>query len=108
MTDSLEHSFTEVARLIQSARERALQAVNTGLIDLYWQVGEYISRKIETAAWGEGVVDQLASYLFRMRQFFEVYRHHEKVSPLVRQLPWTHNIMILGKCKLVTICDHLA
>lgn len=115
MADLLEHSFTEVARLIQSARERALQAVNTGLIDLYWQVGEYISRKIETAAWGEGVVEQLASYLarhhpelrgftrpnlFRMRQFYEVYRRHEKVSPLVRQLPWTHNIMILGKCKL--------
>ena len=32
---------------------------NSGI--LYWQVGEYISRKIETAEWGDGVVDQLAS-----------------------------------------------
>ena len=35
-----------------------------------------------------------------MRQFYEVYRDHEKVSPLVRQLPWTHNLIILGQSKL--------
>ncbi|KAB2836426.1 MAG: DUF1016 domain-containing protein [Candidatus Brocadia sp.] len=106
--------FDEVVSMIQASRHRALQAVNTELIDLYWRVGEYISRKIETAAWGEGVVENLAAYiakrhpdikgftrrnLFRMRQFFETYRHDKKVSPLVRQLPWTHNLLILGRCK---------
>ncbi len=110
----LESSFAEVVNLIQQARQRAFQAVNTGLIDLYWQVGEYISRKLEAAAWGEGVVDQLASYiakqhpdikgftrpnLFRMRQFYETYRNDKKVAPLMRQLSWTHNLMILSKCK---------
>ncbi|MBI5215160.1 MAG: DUF1016 domain-containing protein [Ignavibacteriae bacterium] len=109
-----EHLFVEVAQLIQDARRKALQSVNTQLIDLYWQVGEYISRKVESAVWGEGVVKQLAEYiarelpdvkgftrrnLFRMKQFYEVYRDDEKVSPLVRQLPWTHNIIILSKCK---------
>jgi len=84
------------------------------LIDLYWRVGEYISRKLASAAWGEGVVDQLARFiaqrhpdlkgftrpnLFRMRQFYEAYRDDEKVSPLVRQLPWTHNLMILSRSK---------
>ena len=64
------------------------------------------SRKIESAAWGEGVVDELAAHiarthpemlgytrvnLFRMRQFYETYRGDEKVSALLRQLPWTHN-----------------
>jgi hypothetical protein len=38
--------------------------------------------------------------LFRMRQFYEAYRDHKKVSPLVRQLPWTHNLIILGQSKL--------
>ena len=47
--------------MIQAARGRALAAVNTELIDLYWRVGEYISRKLETAAWGEGVVEALAA-----------------------------------------------
>ena len=61
----LEDSVVEVVSLIQQARQRAFHAVNTELIDLYWQVGEYISRKLETTAWGEGVVDQLARYIAR-------------------------------------------
>jgi len=113
-TVSNEPSFREVVSLIEEARGKAYQAVNTTLIDLYWEVGEYISRKLETAAWGDGVVVQLAQYiarrhpdikgftranLFRMRQFFETYRRDKKVAPLVRQLPWSHNLMILGRCK---------
>ncbi len=111
---SRETAFQEIVGLIESARSRAFQAVNVELIELYWRVGEYISRKLETAAWGEGVVDELARYiarhqpqlkgftrpnLFRMRQFHETYRHDRKVSPLVRQLPWTHNLLILMRCK---------
>ncbi len=42
-----------------------MQSVNTALIDLYWQVGEYISRKIESAEWGDAVVPQLADYIAR-------------------------------------------
>jgi len=99
--------------MIQAARGKALAAVNIALVELYWQIGEYISRKLETAAWGEGVVEALAAYiarrhsglkgftrpnLFRMRQFFETYRDDKKVSPLVRQLPWSHNLAIL-RCK---------
>lgn len=37
--------------------------------------------------------------LFRMRQFYETYRTDEKVSPLVTQLPWTHNLLVLSRCK---------
>jgi hypothetical protein len=43
--------------LIQSARTRAFQAVNTELIGPYWRVGEYISRQLATDAWGEPGVD---------------------------------------------------
>lgn len=106
--------FDEVLRLIDAARTRAFAAVNTTLIELYWSIGEYISRKIESAAWGEGVVEQLAAHiarthptmrgytrrnLFRMRQFYETYRGDEKVSPLVTQLSWTHHLLILSKSK---------
>jgi predicted nuclease of restriction endonuclease-like (RecB) superfamily len=106
--------FSEVVQLIASARQRAIQAVNTSLIDLYWQVGEIISRKIAAAEWGDGVVQQLADHiaqnqpglrgftrpnLFRMRQFYEAYKDEAIVSPLVRQLPWTHNLIILSQSK---------
>lgn len=113
-TDPADDGFAEVMSLIQAARQRAIQAVNTALIDLYWQIGEHISRKIASAEWGAGVVAQLAAHiartypglrgftrpnLFRMRQFYEAYRTEEIVSPLVRQLPWTHNLIILSQTK---------
>lgn len=61
----LESGFAEIAQLINSARQTTLQTVNTQMIQLYWQVGAYISDKIEKAEWGEGVVTQLATYLAR-------------------------------------------
>lgn len=106
--------FAEITQLIEAARQRAYQAVNTALIDLYWQVGAYLSDKIKAAEWGEGVVEQLAQHLartqpglrgfsaqniWRMRQFHEAYRGQEKLSPLVRELPWTHNLIILSQSK---------
>jgi len=60
-----ESEFREVVDLIRGARRRALQAVNTSLVSLYWEVGRYISQKLREAVWGEGVVDQLARYISR-------------------------------------------
>ena len=109
-----EVSFAEVAALIEGARARSYHAVNTELIDLYWHIGEYISRKIATAEWGEGIVADLAHYLaqtlpgirgfsrqnlFRMRQFFETYRTKPIVSTLLRQLPWSSHLHIMGAAR---------
>ena len=106
--------FADIARLIAASRQQAVQAVNTLLIELYWQIGERFSRKIAAAEWGDGVVDQLARYLaqtqpglrgftranlFRMRQFYEAYTDQQIVAPLVRQIPWTHHLIILGQAK---------
>jgi len=94
-----QNDFNEITQLIVAARQRAVQTVNTTLIELYWQVGRTISRKIAQAEWGDSVVTQLAAHLartqpglrgftrpnlFRMRQFYEAYQGDEKVSPLVR------------------------
>lgn len=53
-----EEVFSEVVRLIATSREKAIQSVNTALIELYWEAGAMISRKIAAAEWGGGVVDQ--------------------------------------------------
>ena len=95
-----EVAFSEVVRLIAASREKAIQAVNTALIDLYWQIGATISRKIEAAEWGDGVVDRLAHFiartepglrgftrrnLFRMKRFYEAYREIQSCRH------WWHN-----------------
>lgn len=106
--------FAEIVDLIVATRQRAVQTVNATLIDLYWQVGAIISRKIAAAEWGDGVVAQLAEHiartqpglrgftrrnLFRMRQFYEAYRDDEIVSALLTQLPWTHHLIILSQSR---------
>jgi hypothetical protein len=57
-TKATQHSqtdFADVVQLIEAARKQAYQAVNTSLIELYWQVGAYISGKLAAAEWGDGV-----------------------------------------------------
>ncbi|WP_082678574.1 PDDEXK nuclease domain-containing protein [Chlorobium limicola] len=110
-----ETGFDEVARLIQSARERALQAVNTELIDLYWKIGGILDRRIAEDGWGKGTVVSLSEYiqsrqpgirgfspqnLWRMLQFFQAWCNHEKLSTLLRQLPWSAHLHILVKTRL--------
>jgi predicted nuclease of restriction endonuclease-like (RecB) superfamily len=107
-------AFSEIVGLIAASRERALQAVNTALIELYWKIGETISLKIEAAEWGDAVVDRLAQFiattepgmrgftrrnLFRMKRFYETYRENAIVTPLVSQLPWSHHLVILEQSK---------
>ncbi len=58
-----EQAFAEVVEMIQTARGKALAAVNTELIDLYWQVGEHISRRIGTEGWGKGTVAELSAFI---------------------------------------------
>jgi predicted nuclease of restriction endonuclease-like (RecB) superfamily len=110
-----ERAFGEVLGLIQAAKQRAYRAVNTELIALYWQVGEYISRKITSDGWGRGTIQNLAAYIqraqpgirgfsaqniWRMRQFFEAYQDPQILSALLRELPWTHHMLILGRSKI--------
>ncbi len=107
-------AFNDVLNLIESAKQRAYRAANTELIDLYWAIGQYVSHKINTEGWGKNTVQLLANYIqlhqpslrgfsaqniWRMRQFFEVYQHDIKLSPLVRELTWTHNLTILSRSK---------
>jgi predicted nuclease of restriction endonuclease-like (RecB) superfamily len=106
--------FDEVLAVIDAAKARAAAAANTTMIDLYWQLGEYISRKIAAEGWGQGTVGALAEYiqrrhpdrsgfsarnLWRMRQFFETYRGLPKLAALMREISWSHNLSIMSRCK---------
>ncbi len=106
--------FDEVLALIDAARVRTAAAVNTALIDLYWSIGQYINQKVAQEGWGQGTVAALAEYirshqpnsrgysasnLWRMSQFFETYRDFPKLAPLVRELSWTHNLLIMARSK---------
>jgi predicted nuclease of restriction endonuclease-like (RecB) superfamily len=110
----VEGAFDEIVELIRAARQQAVRAVNTELIELYWRIGDYLHRKIESDGWAKGTVVQLAAYiaqrepglrgfspqnLWRMRQFFVSYRDDPKLSPLLRELPWSSHLHILSRTK---------
>ena len=110
----MDQRFTDIILLIKQSRTNALRAVNAELINLYWQIGEYLTRKIEQAEWGDSVVAELAKYiqknepeikgfsdknLWRMKQFYETYCHSEKLSALSREISWSHNLTIVSMCQ---------
>jgi DUF1016 N-terminal domain len=55
--------FTEVASLIQQAQQTALRNVNKAMIELYWQIGQYIHIQVSQKTWGKAVVTELAKYI---------------------------------------------
>ena len=112
----MDKRFTDIIKLIKHSRANAIKAVNAELINLYWNIGEFISKKIERSEWGDAVVAELAHYikqnepdlkgfsdknLWRMKQFFETYSEYPKLSPLLREISWTSNLMIFSRCKTI-------
>ncbi len=111
----LMNQFEDVVTLIQRTRSEVIRVANTALIDLYWQIGGYISQRIAAAEWGDGVIPQLADYisknhpeirgfsdknLWRMKQFYETYRGaDEKLSTLLREISWSNNLAIMSRTK---------
>lgn len=104
----------EVQQRIRSAQYEALKAVNREMISLYWDIGQMIVIKQQDASWGKSVVEQLAKDLqaefpgisgfsarniWNMRNFYVTYSQNQKLQPLVAEIGWTHNLVILEKCK---------
>jgi predicted nuclease of restriction endonuclease-like (RecB) superfamily len=113
-------TLPEYAQLLTAVKERvrvaqyvALKAVNLELISLYWDIGRMIVERQAGKTWGKAVVQQLAgdlqrefpgvggfsaSNLWRMKGFVETYQGHEILAPLVREIGWSHNIVIMERC----------
>lgn len=114
LPDNYSEFLLELKARIRAAQYAALKAVNKELISLYWDIGELIVTRQESETWGRAVVKNLAtdlqaefpgitgfsaSNLWRMRLFYETYRGNEKLAPMVREISWSHNLIIIEKCK---------
>ncbi len=112
----MDKRFSDIIELIKRSRNNAIKAVNSELIDLYWNIGEYISKKVELSEWGQSVVKELSQYiqsnepdikgfsdknLWRMKQFYETYKGFPKISTLLREISWSHNLAVFSRCKTI-------
>lgn len=112
--DDYARFLMEVKECVRAAQYEALKAVNKEHISLYWDLGKMISERQEARGWGKSIVENLAadlqaeypgiggfsaSNLWRMKQFYDIYGTSEKLAPLVREIGWSHNIIIMERCK---------
>ena len=113
----LENEITLAGNLIEiinNSRQNALRKVNEELIQMYWNIGEYLSKYSETAEYGDSYIETISKEiqaafpgikgfnkrgLYRMRQFYEIYKNNPNVSPMVTQISWTNHLLIMSGCK---------
>ena len=103
-----------VKERVRAAQYAALRAVNKELFGLYWDIGKMIAERQKTEGWGKSVVQQLAAdlqaefpgvrgfsvqNLWYMRQFYLEYHGDPKLQPLVGEISWTKNLVIMARCK---------
>ena len=99
---------------IRLSQYEALKQVNHTLLTLYWDIGKSIVEKQNELGWGKSVVEKLSAdlliefpgtlgystdNLWRMRKFYLHYEQNSKLVPLVQEIGWSHNILILERCK---------
>jgi predicted nuclease of restriction endonuclease-like (RecB) superfamily len=99
---------------VRLAQYQALKSFSREKVLLAWDFGKFISEKVNSQKWGAQVIDNLAKDLqiefpgitgfsFRelkyMRQFYEFTVSNSIGLPMVAQLSWSNNKIILDKCK---------
>ena len=115
----IEQTFSQfvvdIKTQIKAAQYRTLQTVNKEQIALYWTIGKTIVERQSQYGWGKSVVELLAlelqkefvgingfsaRNLWYMRNLYDQYSQSTLIlQPVVAEIPWTHNILILEKCK---------
>jgi len=106
--------LADIKQRVRAAQYAALRAVNKELVALYWDIGRLIVERQGDAGHGDAIAERLASDLraefpgitgfsrrniFYMRQFYLAYRNETKVQPLVAQIAWSHNLLVLQNCR---------
>jgi len=93
--------IVELKGRVQSAQVKAAVTVNRQLLELYWDLGREICEKQKAAAWGDGLIDQLANdlsaafpgmkgfskrNLLYVRQWYEFYADGGIAQQVVAQI----------------------
>lgn len=109
-----QQSVVDVLKLIEKHRQVAYRKINEQLVSLYFEIGKYLSEKVENQPWGSKIIQSVAfnvrqKYptlkgfnrpgLYRMIQFYESYRDNVIVSSLLTQISWTNHLLILSGAK---------
>ena len=116
MSDEMKLSFSRVTDIIETSKSNALKKVNEEMIKMYWAVGELLSNESKAASFGDSYIDSMSEYiqnqfpgikgfnrrgLYRMKQFYEIYKDDEFVTTVLTQISWSNHLAILSKSKTI-------
>ncbi len=114
MKKEVDLAFPKITNIIENAKNNTYKKVNEELINMYWNIGEFLSEEAKKASFGDSYIDSISKYiqeqfpgikgftrrgLYRMKQFYETYVDDEFVSALLTQISWTNHLAILSKAK---------
>lgn len=107
------HDFIkEIKDQILKKRLETVIAANSGMIVLYWEIGNAILKRQQKEGWGTKVIDRMSYDLKQafpemtgfsprnlkyMKRFAEVWSDFEIVQRCVALIPWRSNITLLDK-----------
>ena len=106
--------LVDIKTQIKLSQQKAFNAVNQEMISLYFNIGKMIDTWQKELGWGAKVIDKLSLDILNefptmsgfstrnlklMVQFYKEYSNDEFVQPIVAQIPWTHNIILIQKIK---------
>ncbi|WP_415949907.1 PDDEXK nuclease domain-containing protein [Streptomyces sp. KLOTTS4A1] len=105
--------LSDIKQAVDSARLRAQRAVNTELVQMYWEIGRLILERQQAEGWGTKVVERLAAdlrttfpnqrgfsrrNLMYMQQMARTWPEPIVQQP-VAQLPWGHITILMSRLK---------
>lgn len=105
------NTINNIKKDIVNTRNKIIYNANKELINMYFRMGKIIS---ENTKYGNNFILILSKSLKleftnstgfsernlrRMKAFYEEYKEFEILPPVVAELPWTHNYILLEKIK---------
>lgn len=117
----LDIDFNQIVNMIENRRSKAYKKVNEEMVLLYLDIGKFLYDLKSNSGYGDKIVAKAAEFmksnypqlrgftkrnLERMIQFYSTYKEDEIATPLVTQLSWTNNLLILSGAKTKEVVEY--
>ena len=110
----LDINFNQIIEMIKRRKNNAYRKVNEEMILLYLEIGKFLYELKENSNYGDRITTKVSEFMKnnypnikgftkrnieRMIQIYSIYKDDVIATPLVTQLSWTNNLLILSGSK---------
>lgn len=115
ITRNYQEFLKKITSEVNQTRTQVISSLNKAVTSLYWWIGEQIVENQKEYNWGKSIVEQLSRDLTKifpdskfgfsprnlwdMRRFYLEYGNDLKLRPIVAEISWSQNLLIMSKIK---------